>query len=375
MKNRATNVVKYWGYATVIIMLLIGCAQKGRAPLSALDTPVHHVETGMRLLADHEHVDALKSFKSALELAPCYSSAWRGKGLVLGYQGKEKAALDAMTKARQYSENAKEKAEAYVGMLQLYTLFKGKQWLNKSEDAYNKAIAAVHDLPEAHYHMGIAYKDANNYDAAIKQFTAVLKIRKGLIVEADEQVKLVQRIQRALPGIKVGESLAGRAAITRADCAAIFIHELRIDNIYSRDKKRTTETKVSAIPADVLEHTLSADIRQIIQMGVRGLEVFPDGTFRPDTFITRASYAMMIEDIIGTVIHDNSLSTRYIGQPSPFPDVVSDAPYFNAIMVCATRGIMGAKDIMDGRFDPDGSISGADALLIIRLLKEKIRIY
>jgi len=373
MKNRTTDVLRYLGYVTVVAVLLMGCAQKVRQPVSALDTPEHHVEMGSRLLADDKYDDASREFESALELAPRYSPAWRGKGLVLGYGGNEKDALDAMTQARRYSKSPEEKAEAYVGLIRLHTLFKGNQWLGKSQAAYERALFAVRDLPQTYYYMGLAYKEAEKYDAAIEQFATVLELKKGLISEADEQINLVQRIQRALPGVGAGKELAGRAAITRADCAAIFIQELKIDEIYSRADAAKDTVKV--MPSDIQAHPLAADIEQIIRMGVRGLEVLPDGAFRPDASVTRAAYAMMIEDIIGTVVHDEPLSTRYIGQPSPFPDVASDAPYFNAIMVCATRGIMGAEDILTGKFNPEGAVSGADALLIIRHLKEKIRIY
>ena len=84
----------------------------------------------------------------------------------------------------------------------------------------------------------------------------------------------------------------------------------------------------------------------------------------------------MITDVISTITNDTSLATKYIGNVSPFVDVRNDIPYFNAIMVCTTKGIMEPKmDIRQDIFDPRGSVSGADALLAIRRLKEDLEIF
>jgi hypothetical protein len=106
---------------------------------------------------------------------------------------------------------------------------------------------------------------------------------------------------------------------------------------------------------------------------VRGLETYSDGLFRPGEFIDRAAYAMMIEDILIKVTGDNALATKFIGQISPFPDLRSDLPYFNAVMVVTSRGIMGVKDFTSGEFAPLGEVPGVDALLIIRKFQEELK--
>jgi len=42
-------------------------------------------------------------------------------------------------------------------------------------------------------------------------------------------------------------------------------------------------------------------------------------------------------------------------------------------MVVTTRGIMKAADLTSGEFAPTGSVTGADALLIIREIKDKLK--
>jgi len=84
---------------------------------------------------------------------------------------------------------------------------------------------------------------------------------------------------------------------------------------------------------------------------------------------------MMVEDILIKVSGDESLSTKFIGSKSPFPDLRSDLPYFNAVMVCTSRGIMEARDLTTGEFGPKDTVSGADALLVIRKIKEELKFF
>ena len=95
-------------------------------------------------------------------------------------------------------------------------------------------------------------------------------------------------------------------------------------------------------------------------------------TTKPDQKIARAEYAIMIEDILVKATRDEKLVTKFIGSPSPFPDLRNDLPYYNAVMVCTRRGIMETKNLATGEFDPMGSVSGTDALLIIRKLESLI---
>jgi hypothetical protein len=188
-----------------------------------------------------------------------------------------------------------------------------------------------------------------------------------------------------MPGTLTGKQIAFVEQITRADAAALFMEELKIDVLYKKRTLKTFDTSfkdpekakrgaaVNVTPADIINHPLRADIEGVLQLGVRGLEAYPDGSFRPNDLVDRATYAMMIEDILIKVSGDNTLATRFIGGISPFPDLRSDLPYFNAVMVVTSRGIMEAKDITTGEFAPMGPVAGADALLMIRKIKEELK--
>lgn len=367
-------LVRLVGVAFAGAIMVTGCAPKAmRQPTGSLDTPQHHVFSGNKLLQAGQWDEAGREFNLALELDPKHAPAHQGLGLALGFKGDFKAGFQAMGDAKWYAHDKQEEAMAFVGYMRLYTMQKEKGWLENVENACISALSKVEDMPDAPYYLGIAYKEAYEFPKADKQFKKVLSINKTLVAEADRELKLVQKIERAMPGTDAGKKMALQEKISRADCAAIFVHELRVDKIYEKEKEAVATLK--AIPKDVTDHALRTDIEAILRIGMRGLEVFPDGNFRPDDLITRAAYAMMIEDMIATATHDPQLSTRHIGQPSPFPDVRSDAASFNAVMVCTTRGIMEPADVLKGQFKPEGPITGADALLVIRKLREELRVF
>jgi tetratricopeptide (TPR) repeat protein len=367
-------VIKLILIALVGIFLFPSCAPKAlRQPTGSMDTPQHHVFSGMKMLDKTDLEGAIREFNLAIELDPKYSPAYQGLGVALGYEKRFDAAYEAMSNASKYSRTKEEEAMAYVGFMRLHTLEKKKGWLEDVEAYFPKAVARIEGLPEAYYHLGVAYKEAYRFNESEKAFKQVLAINKSLVGEADEQLKLVQKIQRAMPGTEVGKKIALQEIITRADCAALFIQELLLEKVYEKNKK-LSPTAVN-LPGDVKDHPLKVDVEAILRIGMRGLEVYPDGRFRPDDYVTRAVYAMMIEDVFVTVNHDQALSVKHVGSPSPFPDVRNDAPYFNAIMVCTTRGILEGSNVMTGHFNPEGRISGAEALLVIRKLKESLRIF
>jgi hypothetical protein len=187
-----------------------------------------------------------------------------------------------------------------------------------------------------------------------------------------------------MPGTATGKQIALVERLTRADAAALFMEELKIDVLYKKRTPKTFDTsfknpektaaKTAKITAnDIADHPLKVDIEGILEIGVRGLENYPDGNFHPGELVTRAAFAMMLEDILIKVTGDNSLATKFIGSISSFPDLKADLPYFNAIMVVTSRGIMEAKDMTSGEFAPLSPVAGVDALLIIRKIKEELK--
>ena len=360
----------------------VGCAGKEPAkPVSVMDNPDHHFNNGMKFLDKGEYDNALVEFERAKALDPKYGKAYMGVGLVQGFKGDFDKAFESMKKAK-----GLDGVYAHVGMIRLYSMQRAGDWLKEAEDEFEAGKKKDAASPELYFHMGKAYKVAFEFDKAAVAFKKVLDLNKDFVEEANQEWALVQKIQRAAPGTKIGKQIALIDKITRADVAALFIEELNLEKLYKAGKTKeydasfkppegtalAADTITKTPPAmDIVNHPLKADIDAAINLGIRGLEPFPDHTFAPGMVISKANYAMMVEDILIKVSGDEKLATKFIGAVSPFPDVRSDHYAFNSIMVCTTRGLMEAK--LDGYFGLEESLSGADALLVIRRMKDELK--
>ena len=170
------------------LCLFEGCSSKPRAPESVLDTPEHHVSSGLKLLEKNYLFDAEREFELALQLDPNYSDALRGLGLTYGKEKKFGPAFESMRKARDTAKTEGCKALAYVGFMRLYTMEQGPHWLDKVKDTFSHALQHRADLPEAYFYMGIAYKTANQPSEAKKAFKKVLEIDKGLVKKSTTEL-------------------------------------------------------------------------------------------------------------------------------------------------------------------------------------------
>lgn len=369
---------------------LVACAKPTVKPEAAMDNPEHHVSTGYRMLQSGELDKALNAFNRAKVLAPKFAPAHVGLALTHATQGDFKAAEKAIKEADKHAKSKEHQKSVHVGYIRLYTMGQDKlhkNWIDKAKNHFDKARRLSKDDPEVHYYMGVAYRSAFKFAEAASEFAKVLEINTRFVAEADTEFAVLQKIARAMPGTLVGKKIALLPRINRSDVAALFIEELKLDELFrkrtrkefdtrfeSPEKEFVTGTYVKA-PAmtDIESHVLKYDIEEVVKLSIKGLEVFPDHKFYPDKTITRAEYALMIEDILIKITGDQSLATQFIGSESPFPDLRNDHMAFNAAMVVTARGLMQTRDIETAEFEPLGSVDGADALLSIRALKTQIR--
>lgn len=204
MKNRHKMVVLVLlGVWLSPIFSLQGCAPKIHLSESVLDTPKHHVQSGMKLLRLGKYDDAMREFELAKGLDPKFSGAYVGSGLVFGNRGDFKQGIEDMKKAIAMAKTKGEEVDANVGLIRIYLLGREsacKDWLERAEGTYDRVISVSPEFSGAHYYMGEAYKAALNFDKASQLFKKVLEINNTYVVEANEARKLIQKIQRAAPG-------------------------------------------------------------------------------------------------------------------------------------------------------------------------------
>jgi hypothetical protein len=371
----------------VLTMAVAGCGgAKPAASTSVMESPEYHYKNGLNYLNRGQIDDAMRSFDRAIALAPKGPLGYIGKGLAFGKKGDFNAAFENMETAKGYEEKG---IESNIGMIRLLSMQRGEDWVKKSEKEFKSAKDKDPNNAALYYYMGEAYKVSFDFDKASDMFRKVVEMNKEYTIEANAEWAVIQKIQRASPGTVIGKQIALIDKIDRADVAALFVQEMDLEKLFTKrgtktydtgfkaptesSTKMTTETVVKMEPAtDIAGNWLKPSIDTVLKLQVRGLEAGPNHTFEPTKLITKAEFALMLEDILIKVRGDEKLATKYIGSPSLYPDVRSDHYAFNAIMVVTSLGFIEA-DKATSEFKPGDPVSGADALLAIREFKNQLK--
>jgi tetratricopeptide (TPR) repeat protein len=381
--------------AVLMIIAGIGCSSKTLKKESVLDTPDNHFNQGMRELERGNLAEAKNEFARAQGLDPNYAEAHAGMGLALAVEAgaaKDKKAQETLyDKALSsvdiaISKNDKSVESHIIKGRVLAMRMKGDDWIRESVDQYEKALKLNPNSDKAWFYMGEAYKNAYQFDMAANAYSKAIAMKSAYAGQADAQWQVVQKIQRAAPGTKIGAKIALIPEIDRADLAVLLLEELKLAEVFAKKKQPTYDTGFKAPddptkmttsqttqisgPTDIANHWAKNWINDILKIG--GMDEFPDHTFHPDALITRANYSMTMQQIMILATGDKTLATKYFGGQSNFPDMRSDHFAYNAAMLMVNRGIM-AADKMTGAFNPEGKMSGADALLAIRDFQNALR--
>ncbi len=394
------------GLIVLIVLLLVGCGGKTKETRTSqgyMDTPEFHVQRGDEALMKHQYEDARSSFRKALKLKPDFSQALSGMAAASAYEASRpgitiktqknvlEEAEDQIEKALDTAVNKQQRSRAHSFAIQVYLALKmPDKWYKKAMDHFEDATDLTPNDPEPYFFMGKAETVQLNYAEANKMFHKVLSIGGKYEEEANAELKKVQRIQRAMPGSRFGAKIANVEKITRADVAALFIAELRLDRLYknqaqsssgsyqapkSQQKFKTDPLQKFPEAVDISGHPLEGAIREVMKLRVKGLSPDPSHKFYPDQEFKRAEFAQLIQDVLIKITNNNSLSTQYIGERSPFPDVSQNVWYYNAARTVVNRGLMQVNNKVTGAFAPLETVSGADALLTIRTMKEILKAY
>ncbi|MGA2507294.1 MAG: S-layer homology domain-containing protein [Chitinispirillaceae bacterium] len=381
MRTFATLIV-----TAAVIFMAAGCASTARKAGGFMDTPQAHYKEGMKYFNDGKIDKAAEEFNLSASLDAKYAPAYAGRAFIAALKSDFKEANKLADKAQSLDEMC---IDGYLAKaVVIFGENMGKpanEWLSDVEKQYKKAIKIDPQNSEIFFRRGMIYKSAFLFGKAADDFKTVLDLKKEWTKEADDQWQIVQMIERAAPGTDVGKKIALVDKISRADIAALFVSELNVDKLLQkkaaktydtgfkapqdpREMKTSTVTPTAAV-TDMKGHWAENFVNDVLALQMRGLEPYPDHTFKPDQLITRSEYAFMVEDILIAILGDQSLATKYVGSsPSRFPDVNVSSPYYNAICNMVDKGIM--KSELNGEFGIEHAVSGAEALLVIRQLKE-----
>jgi len=375
MKHLERPILFFLGF----LILSFGCAKKQTlSPGGLMDTPQAHYTEGKRLLKLGEVNEARKEFNRAIQLDKKYAPGYEGMGLVYLEMKDVKLAEKYMKKAIDLDS---EFVPAMIGMGRIL-MTKGN---NKGAIKwFNKVIKIDPTYEEAYIYKAGVYVAMKMYDKAEETYSEGMK-KLPNSQELNDKWQVMQDMRRAAAGLPPQYLAIARApAITRADLAALFVVKLNLDKItkkpgppeqkkfYAPEQKEIMgkpESKTrTMVPQDVKDNWAKHYIMKVMSLGI--MEPFPDGNFYPNKPITKANFAMAVQNLLAGLLKDPTLTTRFIGNTSPFPDVPNSHYAFNAIMLVTTRGIMKAK--LDGTFGLSDNVKGKDALLIMKRVKANL---
>ena len=407
-------VIQRSGIILMLLLILLQSLGCGKSPVprqrqATFDTPSHHALRGRDLVEQQRWKAAEQQFDSALELNPEFAPALAGKALVNAHVANQpgrtaeriellrEESRELLLQSMDAAANPQESIRILIDSVRVETLLKEEDWIEICENHYSEALELVDEYPELrkrlgelNYFIGEASLAAGAFSRASGSYARVMELNQSHTREANRQHALVQKIIRAQPGTAYAKEVALVAEVTRADLAALLIEEFQLVRLYARAVQSDTSGKKFelltkefntvkkqgvAAATDISKHPLREDIVQVLKLKVRGLEANPQHLFFPNRRITRAEYALMLEDILIKVTQDQRLSTRFVGEKSPWSDVRSDAYYYNAARSLTSRGVLEVRNPIRGEFGPDDPVHGADVLLSLRLLKDELKSY
>jgi tetratricopeptide (TPR) repeat protein len=374
-------------FIAIFALSIIGCGKKAMKEESVLDTPENHFSRGMIEFERGNLTSAMAEFQRAKALNPNYAEAFSGMALVYAKQGDFKKAYELADDG--IGKNDKS-VDVHIMKGRVITMErKGDDWIEDAAKSFNRAIKINPNSSKAWYYLGITYKEGFVFGKSVDAFRKVVELKGEFSEEANNEWELVQKIERAKPGTKVGAKIALIPKIDRADLSVLLMEELKLMTLIQKKRPEVYDTRFRApddptklqatevtkmeAATDIKGHWAENWVKEIINAQLPGLEPYPDHTFQPDKPIDRANYAQVMQGIMILVASDEGLATKYVGEQSRFPDVSGSHFAYNAMALMVDRGIMKA-DKISGSFKPKDPMSGADALLAIRDFQNALRI-
>jgi tetratricopeptide (TPR) repeat protein len=351
--------------------------------------------------------DARSKLERALYCDHTYGPLYSGQALLAAMQATRhtdkaykqadiKRAQEVLEQAKRRSKSPEDRFVYHTTAIRVFTVLRNANWLEEAMDHWQRSqelkvdeakIVYYEGREAATYFMGLGYlRGAHDFSRARALFRQVLDAKRDgrWHAKADAAWNKADKVSRATAGLtmrNVGKTIALQDEVSRGDLAALLIDELQLEKLFAGRmpiKSQVDKQRAPFTPADVMEHPLKQEVLGIMKWQVRGLEAEFDHTtqaylFRPQHAVTRKQLAIVLEDVVIKLSGDEKLASAYLGYTkSPFPDVRATAAWFNAIMTAVTRNLMETE--LSGEFRPEVPADGAEVLLALRVLKQRLNI-
>ncbi len=343
---------------------------------SIVDTPRDHYKSGMQKLKANDHAAAETEFLRAVELDKNSPFGYTGMAFLELSRSNYKKALKNANKA---IKKDRDFVDAYTAKGHIIATRKhGDKWFEKAFEPFKKALELDPENERVLYYLAEYYYEIQEYEQALMYYS-IAREKKGDVAEqSNNKIIHVTKMMKAEHLSDKGSIIADRDKINRADFCVLLIEELKLKNFIKRkhpelfkkifNEDYTLKTRKIKVKPEVGNNEANEWILEIIQIDIQFLDLYPDGYFYPDRLVTKSHFAVVIQEVLALISGYSSFSTKYIGIDSKFNDVHSDYYAFNAINLCIEMGIMEAPE--DGIFNSDSTISGIDAILMLRIVED-----
>jgi len=357
---------------TVILLgfvFLGSCGHKGSLLKTRVSSPTHHVEVGTVFLEKGKISEAQRQFLLALEEDPGLVKAYVGLALVKAYQKDQNAAWAKIEEAKKMVKTDDDKIDVYKGEIHLVYLLFTPKMLPKAEKAFKQIMNLRPGDASACFYMALLYERAFLFDKSLSLLDRVLKTENPFVLKAYNEIDKIAKIKKAQPLTEVGKEIGLKDVITKADMAALLVHELHLPQLI--------EVIPDSLPTakDVLGERFAKEILAIIPLEIRELSATIDGYFEPQQKLTKASFCEILQDILVRVTGNRQLRHRFQRVRSPYKDLDPKVPYYNACILGLVKGFVLPQDRSNRIFGPLNPVSGADALLALKRLRQEARIF
>ena len=363
------------------------------------DNPRLHYVTGMELIEKGQLLSARARFERALYCQTDFPPAYDGLAIIAAKEAaatpdqaaraaSEKSMADYLKKANSSAATNADKFAHAVAVIRTQTALAGPDFIKTAKAAYSRTEAL--DLKDADllyyegreaadYYMGLAFREAQDFNAAKGRFKAVLDAKSvsKWNAKADRAWNQTDRTVRAMAGQTIsdlGKKIAVRAVVTRAELTSLLTHELGPDALNVGPS--AGKSHALPVPIDIADSPVREEILTVLRWNLRGLEPAYDKPtggylFQGAKAVKRGEMAFILEDMLIKATRDEKIASAYLGQEkSPFSDIKPTSRYYNAVMNATTRGLMEGET--GGYFRVDDPVTGADAVLAVRTLKQKM---
>jgi len=357
----------------IILLLLLGCSKPPvpEKPMNLADSAEQHIITGLLLLDNSKLQDAVTQCERALALEPKSSSAYSCLSIA---RNDEKL----LAKAKETIQSDLDTFRYHLSSIRILDIEKAKEHYKKIQNMQLNYLPFYHDKKSSSYFLALTYFKNLEFEKTRDLCAKVFKNKDSKYINESRLLwKKVDRIIRALALSEftvTAKKLVLKDKIKRVDIAVVLEDEIALSKLMKGAFKADRKDLVRVLSVDILDHPNLPQIKVFYKYGLRGLEpkvISSKELFLPDSYITRADFTLLIEDIVSQSLGDKKLKTKFYGNKSIFVDVNNDSYYFNAINTAVARGFLKAN--INSEFRPHEFLSGVELIEAIAAIKKEIR--